>query len=48
MSRSAIGPALHGRSKYGVWDRLVVGIGDIFGVRWLQKRFRGAVDPKEI
>ncbi len=41
-------PRLHGRSKYGVWDRLVVGIGDIFGVRWLQKRFRGAVDAKEI
>lgn len=41
-------PRLHGRSKYGVWDRLVVGISDIFGVRWLKKRFKGAVAPKEI
>lgn len=41
-------PRLHGRSKYGVWDRLVVGISDIFGVRWLQKRFRGAADSREI
>lgn len=41
-------PRLHGRSKYGVWDRLVVGISDIFGVRWLQKRFRGAANPEEI
>ena len=41
-------PRLHGRSKYGVWDRMVVGISDIFGVRWLQKRFRGAADSREI
>ncbi len=41
-------PRLHGRSKYGVWDRLIVGISDIFGVRWLKKRFRGAVRPREI
>jgi 4-amino-4-deoxy-L-arabinose transferase-like glycosyltransferase len=27
-----------GRSKYGVADRLVVGIIDILGVKWLQKR----------
>jgi len=41
-------PRLHGRSKYGVWDRLVAGISDIFGVRWLKKRFKGAVAPEEI
>lgn len=39
---------LHGRSKYGVIDRLLVGISDVFGVRWLQTRFRGAADTKEI
>lgn len=38
---------VHGKSKYGVWDRLIVGIQDIFGVIWLKKRFRGAVDVKE-
>ena len=38
---------MHGKSKYGVWDRLVVGIQDIFGVLWLKKRFRTAVDVTE-
>ncbi|MDP1772196.1 MAG: glycosyltransferase family 2 protein [Methylobacter sp.] len=28
----------HGHSKYGTLDRLWVGIADIFGVMWLQKR----------
>lgn len=41
-------PRLHGRSKYGVWDRLVVGVADILGVLWLQKRFRGAVETREL
>jgi dolichol-phosphate mannosyltransferase len=41
-------PRLHGRSKYGVWDRFVVGIHDLIGVRWLQGRFRGAIEPKEL
>jgi dolichol-phosphate mannosyltransferase len=41
-------PRLHGRSKYGVWDRLVVSIADILGVLWLQKRFRGAVETREL
>ncbi len=27
-----------GRSKYGLWDRLWVGIVDLFGVMWLQAR----------
>jgi len=31
-------PRSFGQSKYGVWDRLWVGIMDILGVRWLQKR----------
>jgi dolichol-phosphate mannosyltransferase len=41
-------PRLHGTSKYGVIDRALVGINDLLGVRWLQKRFRGAVDSKEL
>ena len=30
----------HGQSKYGVWDRLAVGIPDLFGVWWLIRRRR--------
>jgi dolichol-phosphate mannosyltransferase len=38
---------MHGKSKYGVWDRLVVGLHDIFGVLWLKKRFRADVEVTE-
>lgn len=31
-------PRLHGRSKYGVWNRLWVGIVDLCGVIWLKRR----------
>jgi dolichol-phosphate mannosyltransferase len=31
-------PRLLGKSKYGVYDRLWVGIVDLFGVWWLQRR----------
>jgi len=31
-------PRLRGRSKYGVIDRLLVGVVDLFGVMWLQRR----------
>ncbi|MEQ8662655.1 MAG: glycosyltransferase family 2 protein [Gammaproteobacteria bacterium] len=31
-------PRLHGRSKYGVWNRLGVGVVDLAGVMWLQRR----------
>ena len=31
-------PRLHGTSKYGVMNRLFVGIHDLIGVRWLIKR----------
>jgi dolichol-phosphate mannosyltransferase len=30
----------HGASHYGTWDRLKVGIVDLFGVAWLQRRWR--------
>lgn len=33
-------PRSQGQSKYGVWNRLWVGIVDIFGVLWLRKRSR--------
>lgn len=31
-------PRLHGKSNYGLWDRLTVSIGDLFGVMWLKRR----------
>ncbi len=31
-------PRERGNSKYGTWDRLWVGISDIFGVMWLKRR----------
>jgi glycosyltransferase involved in cell wall biosynthesis len=33
-------PREAGQSKYGLWDRLWVGVVDLFGVRWLIKRDR--------
>src|SRR5262249_38229840 len=41
-------PRRHGRSKYGVLDRLLVGISDIFGVMWLKHRFKGPAHPREL
>ena len=41
-------PRRAGRSKYGVWDRLAVGITDLFGVMWLKRRFRGPDIPREL
>lgn len=40
-------PRAHGVSKYGMWDRLWVGIADLFGVRWLQARAFRRVDITE-
>ena len=31
-------PRERGATKYGVWDRLWVGIVDLMGVMWLQRR----------
>jgi dolichol-phosphate mannosyltransferase len=31
-------PREYGASKYGTWDRLWVGIADLFGVMWLRRR----------
>jgi dolichol-phosphate mannosyltransferase len=41
-------PRAAGRSKYGVLDRLLVGIPDLFGVMWLRKRWRGRPAPQEL
>lgn len=42
-------PRMTGKSKYGVFDRALVGVSDLIGVRWLQKRFRGgAIETREI
>jgi dolichol-phosphate mannosyltransferase len=41
-------PRVHGTSKYKNFSRALVGFSDTFGVRWLQHRFKGAVEPKEI
>jgi dolichol-phosphate mannosyltransferase len=40
-------PRARGTSKYGFWDRLWVGIYDLFGVRWLIRRLGPAVDAHE-
>jgi glycosyltransferase involved in cell wall biosynthesis len=41
-------PRTHGVSKYNNLQRAIVGLSDTFGVRWLQHRFKGAVEPKEL
>lgn len=41
-------PRLRGYSKYGVWNRLWVGIVDLFGVRWLIRRAPTRVGVEEI
>jgi dolichol-phosphate mannosyltransferase len=39
-------PRTHGASHYGTWDRLRVGIVDLFGVAWLQRRWnQPQIDP---
>ena len=40
-------PRARGTSKYGLFDRLWVGIVDIFGVRWLRRRFRPGLQIRE-
>lgn len=41
-------PRRHGQSKYSNFHRALVGLVDTVAVRWLQKRFGGPVEPKEI
>jgi dolichol-phosphate mannosyltransferase len=41
-------PRRHGSSKYTNLGRLMVGIHDLMGVRWLQRRMRGRTETKEL
>jgi dolichol-phosphate mannosyltransferase len=41
-------PRRHGRSNYGAFDRLWVGIADLFGVRWLIRRRRRVPQVLEV
>lgn len=41
-------PRRHGVSKYSNLHRALVGVVDTLGVRWLQSRARGRVEPEEI
>ncbi len=41
-------PRLHGTSKYNNFNRMLVGIDDLLGVRWLQRRFRGQAEAREL
>ena len=38
----------HGKSNYGMMDRLIVGLKDLFGVRWLMKRRRKIPSVSEV
>ena len=41
-------PRLYGRSKYSNLHRALVGLVDTLGVRWLQRRFGGRADTREL
>jgi dolichol-phosphate mannosyltransferase len=41
-------PRRHGRSNYGFWDRLWVGILDLFGVWWLIRRRKRVPQSEEV
>src|SRR5262249_12019041 len=41
-------PRAHGASKYTNLGRMLVRIHDLMGVRWLQRRYRGATEKREI
>ncbi len=41
-------PRLHGQSKYTNFQRMLVGIDDLMGVRWLQRRMKKKTVAKEL
>lgn len=41
-------PRAAGRSKYGVLDRALIGIPDLFGMVWLRRRWRGVPHSTEL
>ena len=40
MSEVPVGnrPRVHGRSKYGMWNRAFAALRDLFAVRWMRSR----------
>ena len=40
-------PRSRGQSKYGMFDRLWVGIVDLFGVMWLRRRYKPGLQTRE-
>ena len=44
---AAIWPRARGQSKYGMFDRLWVGIVDILGVMWLKRRHQSGLAVRE-
>lgn len=38
----------HGASKYTNFNRLLVSVNDLLGVRWLQRRYRGTTEAREL
>jgi glycosyltransferase involved in cell wall biosynthesis len=41
-------PRRHGASNYGLWDRLWLGIFDLFGVWWLMRRRKRVAEISEV
>jgi glycosyltransferase involved in cell wall biosynthesis len=41
-------PRRHGASSYGFWDRLWIGMVDLFGVWWLIRRKKRVPEPVEV
>lgn len=41
-------PRLHGTSHYGMWNRLWIGIVDLYGVYWLTRRRRRVPEATEV
>jgi dolichol-phosphate mannosyltransferase len=41
-------PRRHGTSNYGMWDRLWIGILDLFGVWWLVRRRKRVPEISEV
>jgi hypothetical protein len=37
-----------GSSKYTNFSRLLVSVNDLLGVRWLQRRYRGETEAREL
>jgi hypothetical protein len=41
-------PRRHGTSKYTNLNRMLVSVNDLIGVRWLQRRYRGKTEMREL